>query len=61
MDVKQGCVFSLDLFNLYKEAVLRELEVLLRFVIGGHNLNNIRYVDDIVLIADAEGKLQDFL
>ena len=31
------------------------------FMIGGRNLNNIRYADDTVLIADSEQKLQDLV
>ena len=50
--VQKGFVFSPDLFNLYKEMILRELEDLPRLVIRGHNINNIRYADDTVLIAE---------
>ncbi len=49
------------LTGLYSEAILRELEILPGFIIGGHNLNNIRYADDTVLIADTEKKLQNLL
>ena len=59
--VRQGCVFSPDLSNLYSEMILRELEDLPGLVVGGHNINNIRYADDTVLIADSEEKLKELL
>ena len=59
--MRQGCVFSPDLFNLYSEMILRELEDLPGLVVGGHNINNIRYADDTVLIADLEEKLKELL
>lgn len=55
------CETRMCLLNLYSEAFLRELEVLPGFIIGGHNLKNIRYTDDTVLIADTERKLQNLL
>lgn len=54
--VRQGRVFSPDLFNLYNEAILRELELLPGFIISGHNLNNIRYANYTVLMEDTEKK-----
>ena len=56
--VRQGCVLSPDLFSLYSEVILREIEMVDGFNVGGHNINNIRYADDTVLIADSAEKLQ---
>lgn len=43
------------------EVMLIDLEVLPEFFNGGHNLNNIRYANHTVLIADKEIKLQELL
>ena len=56
--VRQGCVLSPDLFSLYSQAVMDELVDMEGIRIGGININNIRYADDTVLIADTEEKLQ---
>src|SRR6218665_1961407 len=59
--VRQGCGMSADLFNLLLEIVMRlaereEEEV--GVMINGMTLNNLRFADDIDLIADTEENLQ---
>ena len=57
--VPQGCIASPDLFNLYGESILRPLdEVPVGISINGVN---IRYADDIILIATTEEGLQQRL
>ena len=56
--VRQGCVLSPYLFNIYTEFIFREAEELEGITINGHNINNLRYVDDTALIASDEEKLQ---
>lgn len=52
--IKRRCIFSQVLFTVYRELILRVLEVLLRFIIGKRNLNNRRYANDTMLMLDAE-------
>ena len=55
--VRQGCVLSLALVTV-TGAVMDEMADLEGMKVGGMNINNIRYADDTVLIADTEEKLQ---
>ena len=59
--VRQGCVLSLDLFSLYSEMIMHHLEGIPGIQIGGHNINNLRYADDTVLIVETEEDLQELL
>ena len=56
--VRQGCVLSPKLFNIYTEHIFREVENLPGCSVGGININNLRYADDTALIADDPVKLQ---
>ena len=56
--VRQGCVLSSSLFNLYTEHIFRQIDELPGVKIGGRNINNLRYADDTVLLAETEEDLQ---
>ena len=55
--VCQGCIFSLCLFNLHAEYIMRNdglAESQAGIKIAGRNINNLRYVDDTTLMAESE-------
>ena len=56
--VRQGCVLSPDLFSLYGERAMEGIQQIEGIKFGGVNINNLRYADDTVLIADSEENLQ---
>nr|ADF18552.1 endonuclease-reverse transcriptase [Bombyx mori] len=58
--VRQGCVLSPLLFNIYSEAVMSKALENLEVGIGinGRVVNNLRYADDTILIAASEADLQ---
>ena len=55
--VRQGCVVSRHLFALYTAMIMREIEDMERFQIGGKVANNLRYVDDTVILAESKQQL----
>ena len=55
--VRQGCILSPCLFNLYAEYIMRnagldEAQAVIK--IAGRNNNNLRYTDDTTLIAESK-------
>ena len=55
--VRQGCLFSPCLFNLYAEYIMRNAgleESQAGIKIAGRNINNLRYADDTTLVAESE-------
>ena len=61
---RQGCILSLCLFNLYAEYIMKNAgleEVQGGIKIVGRNINNLRYVDDITLMAESEEELKSLL
>ena len=62
--VRQGCILSLCLFNLYAEYVVRNAglyEAQAGIKIAGRNNNNLRYADDTTLMAESEEELKSLL
>ena len=59
--VRQVCVLSPDLFSLYSEIIMRNIEGQPGIRVEGHNINNLRYADDTVLISENEKDLQQLL
>ena len=52
--VKQGCVLSPDLFSIYSEKIMRNIEGMPGLSINGYIMNNLRSADDTALIAENE-------
>ena len=59
--VRQGCILSPKLFNLYTENIFKEIDDIEGVKIGGRNVNNLRYADDTALLAESENQLQVIL
>ena len=63
-EVRQGCLLSSCLFNLYAEHIMRNAgldELQAGIKIGGRNINNLRYVDNTTLMAESEEELKSLL
>ena len=59
--VRQGCVLTPILFNIYTELIFRQFDHLKGTSIGGRNISNLRYVDDTVLVSDSRDGLQELV
>ena len=58
--VRQGCILSPCLFNLYAGYIMRNAwldESQARIKIARKKINNLRYTDDTTLMAESEEKL----
>ena len=62
--VRQGCILSPCLFNLYAEYIMRNAgleEAQAGINIAGRNINNLRYADDTTLMIESEEELKSLL
>ena len=60
--VRQGCILSPCLFNLYAEYIMRNSrlnEAQAGIKIAGRNINNLRYADDTTLMAESKKPLDE--
>ena len=59
--VRQVCILSPCLFNLYVEYIMRNAgleEAQAGIKIAGRNINNLRYADDTTLMAESEEEVK---
>ena len=62
--VRQGCILSPCLFNLYAEYIMRNAgleETQAGIKIAGRSINNLRYADDTTLMAESEEEIKSLL
>ena len=62
--VRQGCISSPYLFNLYAEYIMRNAgleEAQVGIKIAGRNINNLRYANDTTLVTESEEELKSLL
>ena len=62
--VRQGCILSPCLFNLYAEYIMRNAgldKAQAGIKIAGRNINNLRYANDTTLMAEREEELKSLL
>ena len=55
--VRQGCILSACLFNIYAEYIIRNTgwdEAQAGIKVARRNINNLRYADDTTLMAESE-------
>ena len=62
--VRQGCIFSPCLFNLYAEYIMWNAgleEAQAGIKVARRNINNLRYADDTTLMAESKEELKGLL
>ena len=63
-EVRQGCILSPCLFNLYAQYIMRNAgleEAQAGIEIARRNINNLRYADDTTLMAESKEELKSLL
>ena len=62
--LRQGCILSPCLFNLYAEYIMRNAgldEAQAGIKVAGININNLRYADDTTFMAESKKELKSLL
>ena len=62
--ISQGCILSPCLFNLYAEYIMRNTgleEAQAGIKTAGRNINNLRYADDMIFMAESKEELKSLL
>ena len=62
--VRQGCILSLCLFNLRAEYIMQNARLdkaQAGIKIAGRNINNLKYADDIMVIAESKEELKSLM
>ena len=62
--VRQGCILSSCIFNLYAEYIMRNTgleETQTGIKIAGRNISSLRYADDTTIMAESEEELKSLL
>ena len=62
--VHQGCILSPCLFNLHAKYIMQNArlnEAQARIKFAGRNINNLRYADDTILMAESKEELNSLL
>ena len=62
--VRQGCILSPCLFSLFAEYIMQNArldEAQAGIKIAGKNINNLRYAEDTILMAESEEELKNLL
>ena len=62
--VRQGCILSPCLFNLYAEYIMQNAgleEAQAGIKISGRNINNLKYADDTTPMAESKEEVQSLL
>ena len=59
--VRKGYVLSPDLFSFYTESIMNSIAHKEDIIIGGMNINNVKYANDTAIIAETADQLQNIM